>query len=57
MRGFPGITADDYQSSTSIQNMKSNTNILIIFILVKGKLYKGTPFNYLKGTVEDKSKI
>ena len=57
MRGFPGITADDYQSSTSIQNMKSNANILIICILVKGKLYKGTPFNYLKGTVEDKSKI
>jgi hypothetical protein len=24
---------------------------------VKGKLYKGTPFNYVKGGVEEKAKV
>jgi len=33
------------------------SELVTILLIAKGKVYKGTPFNYLKGSVEDKARV
>jgi hypothetical protein len=42
-----------------ILNVRGKSNLTLSFYIAppKGKLFKGTPFGYLKTSVEDKAKI